>query len=151
MVKCGFGFRNPIVTFYDTVLHTEFEVTQKYPCAMANLVFLRGELGTKRLVFGVDATALNKNLGVFDIVFFYFPHTGVTGPQKTTQCSNQALLRGFFACVYKVLKPGGEVQVALSTSPLYTNWDIKSLVPEHMVVTSEVALNKIQLPGIGYR
>jgi hypothetical protein len=140
------GCRNLTVTFYDS----EDTVLTKYPCAKANLA-MRATLSAERLVFGVDATALTSALGSFGIVFFYFPHTGVTGSAKAVATSDQALLRGFFNSVHNVLKPGGEVQVALSTSPFYTAWNVQSLVPKGMVPKGKVPLDKAQFPGYVHR
>ena len=126
-------------------------VLAKYPCAKDNLSLLRAKLGNDHLLFGVDATALKAVLGLFDIMFFYFPHTGARGAPEMVKRSNQHLLRGFFASVHSVLTTGGEVQVVLSTSPSYSDWDVKSLVPDGMIPKGEVAVNKVQFPGYVHR
>jgi 25S rRNA (uracil2634-N3)-methyltransferase len=141
------GIRNLTVSFYDT----EAQLCAKYPCAKANLETLRSGLGAERLLFSVDATRLCSTLGSFDIVFFYFPHTGVTGSGDAVRISNQALLRGFFGSVHNVLNPSGEVQVALSTSQFYLSWDLKSLVPSGMALVGEDPVDKGQFPGYVHR
>ena len=64
--------RNVTTTFYDS----EAQVIAKYPPAAANIEYLRGH-AHGGVLFGVDARRLTDALGKFDVVMFWFPHTGV--------------------------------------------------------------------------
>eukprot|EP00961_Rhodomonas_salina_P290352 3923403-Rhodomonas_salina.1 len=118
------GHTNITVTFFDT----REEVLRKYPHAKQHIEYLQSKLSSEKVLFGVDATRLsesnlNLNLGKFDLVLFYFPHTG-----DPTVSSNQALVRGFLGSVLSVLEEGGEVEMALKTTEPYSKWDILGLV-----------------------
>jgi hypothetical protein len=95
-----------------------------------NLQLLVKNLGEHSLQFGVDATALGKSLGYFDLVLFYFPHTGVPNDSSVNVASNRELLRGFLASVPNVLADGAEVHVALKSCYHYDRWGFDALIRE---------------------
>lgn len=143
---------NVTTTFFDT----QEVVQSKYPCAGANISFLNANARDK-CHFGVDATRLDLHAaavlggrGLFDVVMFYFPHSGVANMDSTSVASNQFLLSGFLATVKNVLKLEGTIQVALKTGDPYKKWGLPSLVDlsqAGLKVISETPVNKSQFPG----
>ncbi len=87
-----------------------------------NLAWLKSKVRVRSLpqvYFEVDATKLGSGEGPlgagctlrFDVITFYFPHSGVHSGSTGLQ-SNQQLLAGFLLkAAPRLLKPGGEVQV----------------------------------------
>lgn len=141
------GHRNVVATFYDT----RAEVVRKYPASRATLQYLEEQLGPEGVRFGVDATALDASFDVraFDLVIFYFPHTGVPNYMpRDSVSSNKMLLEGFLRSVPSVLLPGGEVHIALKTGQPYDQWGLDAIV-EASTLRQRVEFERdpAQLPG----
>jgi hypothetical protein len=150
------GHRNICVAFFDT----REAVVEKYgEVAEKNLEYLRGALGDSLVKFEIDATKLESyELGAFDTVMFWFPHTGVPNSRKDEQLhSNRRLLKGFGLSVPSVLKPHGEVQVALKTNAPYDEWEVRQLagalapLDSELVLRSECPLDKSLFPSYVHR
>jgi 25S rRNA (uracil2634-N3)-methyltransferase len=115
-----------VTTFYDD----ESSTVSKYPEAQKNISYLR--LLQQPVCFKVDATNLildPPDSPKFDLIIFYFPHTGIPNVVEAESIlSNQNLLMNFFATVGNVLSPTGFVQVALGSGHPYDKWNIIDLI-----------------------
>ena len=118
------GHHNIVCTFYDS----KPLLIEKYPCAEEHVSYLETHC---RVLYEINAAALhNKGLGMFDLIFFTFPHTGVPNNQPDSVKSNQDLMRSFLRSASSILKPGGEVQITLKTGSPYDQWHLPSLLQE---------------------
>mmetsp|Transcript_29828 Transcript_29828/g.44087 ORF Transcript_29828/g.44087 Transcript_29828/m.44087 type:complete len:133 (+) Transcript_29828:278-676(+) len=98
------GHSKILTTFYED---SKAKVLRKYPDAGSILDFL-GQKSYRVPMYGLDATKLHTyGIGIFDIIMFTFPHTGVPNNQKDSIRSNQNLLRGFLKSAQHVLAPNG--------------------------------------------
>ena len=136
--------RNVTTTFYDS----EAQVIAKYPPAAANIEYLR-EHAHGGVLFGVDARRLTDALGKFDVVMFWFPHTGVPNNDSRNVAEHRALFRDFLSTVPSVLQPGGTIQIALKTSAPYDSWRFSDLVDESagLEIRSTMTVDKSLFPG----
>jgi len=133
---------NMVVTFYDH----ESEVLEKYPEASDNLLALR-EAGVE-VCFGIDACKLDSysDLGLFDVVMFYFPHTGDSVE------SNKSLIRGFLSSVGNVVRPGGEVHLAVKSSNPYKKWGVSEIIDaSDLAVSSKFQVDRDLFPEYIHR
>jgi 25S rRNA (uracil2634-N3)-methyltransferase len=83
-----------------------------------------------RVLHQVDGTKLHAESfdGTrFDFVVFNFPHTGMDDGLQESIRSNRELVEAFLRSAPNVLKPGGEVHVALVHRYPYTAWGIQDL------------------------
>ena len=93
IVRQTHGFHDVVTTFYDSAETTR----AKYPDHDANRQFL--EDNGQGVLYNVDATSLMHFLagygGKYDLVLFYFPHTGVSNTcEQESILSNKALVAG---------------------------------------------------------
>ena len=145
------GHINLCATFYDS----RDEILRKYPLAASILE----ELKTKckySPVYNVDATKLQQykhTLGCFDLIFFSFPHTGVSNHLPESIKSNQDLLRGFLSSAHHLLNPGGQVQLTLKSGEHYARWNLQSVVKEVTGLQYDgcADLHKEMFPGYSHR
>jgi hypothetical protein len=85
------GHKNIIVTFFEP----RSRVLELHPTAAGHLNYLEEQLGKDAVKFEIDATKLSTySLPRFDVVTFFFPHTGVPNQQREEQlATNKELLR----------------------------------------------------------
>ena len=155
------GHRLVTATFFDS----RDTVLAKYSGtgAAAHLELL--ERDAQEVHYGVDATALGSGPGPlgqectsrFDVILFYFPHTGVTpGESGAAVASNRELVRRFLEATPRLLAPGGEVQLAVKSGQPYAKWDVKSLFQaveksHELRLLRSFPVNKAQFPGYVHR
>ncbi|EOD27012.1 hypothetical protein EMIHUDRAFT_236083 [Emiliania huxleyi CCMP1516] len=81
--------------------------------------------------YEIDATKLHTyNLGMIDLIFFTFPHSGVPNSSPDNVPSNQSLLRSFLDSAATMLNPNGEIQITLKTGQPYDQWRLPLLLQE---------------------
>lgn len=122
------GHPNLCATFYDS----RDEVIRKYPHSLSILKELT-EKCMQPPVFHVDATKLHEykgTLGRFDLIFFTFPHTGLSNNRPSSISTNQGLLRSFLKTVTHLLKPEGQVQLTLQSGQFYSQWKLPDIINE---------------------
>lgn len=136
-----------VTTFYDT----KAMVLTKYRQGRHNLEFLARH--SQLLRYRVDATVLPPDLapdgGTFDLVLFFFPHTGVPNTDEVESIlSNQALISGFLASVAKLLSPTSYAQLVVGSGHPYDKWDVRSLVKSSpLQLHALTRLDKTLYPG----
>ena len=146
------GHTNLCATFYDS----KSELLRKYPHAGSILEELEAKCKYPP-VFKVDATKLQdykQTVGSsFGLIFFTFPHTGVSNNLPESVQSNRDLLRGFLSSAHHLLAPDGQVQLTLKSGQYYARWNLKSVVNEMTGLQYDgcAELRKEQFPGYSHR
>lgn len=143
------GHNNIVTTFYDC----KTELLRKYPCAAQHVEYLESQAdgGVK---YEIDATKLHTyNLGMFDLIFFTFPHSGVPNSSPDNVPSNQSLLRSFLDSAATMLNPNGEIQITLKTGQPYDQWRLPLLLQETcgLTLVDTRELDKSLFPGYVHR
>ncbi|KAL3904210.1 MAG: hypothetical protein SGILL_010155, partial [Bacillariaceae sp.] len=110
------GLKRLQVTFYDS----RSTVLLKYPHAKSSLELLEKECAIPPK-YQVDATKIDQlyEAASFDLIFFTFPHTGVSNNSAHNVTSNQTLLRGFHKAARNLIKKEGEIQITLKNGQHY--------------------------------
>jgi hypothetical protein len=115
------------------------------------------------VIYSVDATAIGSGDGPlgtsctcrYDAIVFYFPHTGVPNSNLTKNVkSNRELIKGFLSAAPKLLKEGGQIQLAVKTSQPYSEWRVGEFMTELKVLGWKVQhkdVNKSLYPGYIHR
>eukprot|EP00977_Amphora_coffeiformis_P017671 scaffold5860_cov223-Amphora_coffeaeformis.AAC.10 len=139
------------VTFYDS----KQQLLRKYPHAAETLEYLEKHC-SEPPKYQVDATQLDEIYPPisFDLVFFTFPHTGVSNNDRSKNIeTNQTLLRGFLLAASKVVKPTGEVQVTLKTGHHYEQWKLPDMLERSMglKLRSRHKFDPSMFPGYHHR
>ncbi|KAL3913787.1 MAG: hypothetical protein SGARI_000481, partial [Bacillariaceae sp.] len=105
--------------------------------------------------YHVDATKIEKlyNPGSFDLIFFTFPHTGVSNNSSKNVSSNQTLLRGFLKAAAKLVRSDGEIQLTLKNGQHYEQWKLPSLLDKAagLELQSTHKFNPKLFPGYKHR
>jgi hypothetical protein len=103
-----------VATSFDSLT----EVCAKYPHAPKVLATIRAQEAPPRvtILHGVDATALHAAdsaaLGLFDLIVFNFPHSGLQRVHL-----NRNLVREFLTSARGRLRPAGKILVSLKMAP----------------------------------
>jgi len=147
------GHPNLCVSFYDS----EKDLLRKYPHAGTILDELK-ETCKYPPVFNIDATKLDQykqalNGAPFDLIFFTFPHTGVSNNPPTSIESNQKLLRGFLSTAHHLLTPQGQIQLTLKSGEHYSKWNLQSIIKQvtDLQYEGSGSLRKNLFPGYKHR
>ena len=141
------GHSNLVTTFYDS----KAEVLRKYPPATEAVAYLESHC---KVAYEIDATKLQTyNLGMFDLIFFTFPHTGVPNNDPNNVTSNQSLLREFLASATSMLNPQGHIEVTIKSGVPYDQWQLPSLLQREcgLVLSDTQPLDKSLFPGYAHR
>jgi len=138
--------------FYDS----KSELLRKYPHAVSILEELVAKCKYPP-VFKVDATKLQDYKHIlgssFGLIFFTFPHTGVSNNLPECVLSNRDLLRGFLSSAHHLLAPDGQVQLTVKSGQHYDRWNLKSVVNEVTGLQYDGCskLRKELFPGYSHR
>ena len=141
------GHSNLVTTFYDS----KAEVLRKYPPATKTVAYLESHC---QVAYEIDATKLQTySLGMFDLIFFTFPHTGVPNDDPNNVTSNQSLLREFLASATSMLNPQGHIEVTIKSGVPYDRWQLPSLLQREcgLVLSDTQPLDKSLFPGYAHR
>ena len=141
------GHSNLVTTFYDS----KAEVLRKYPPATEAVAYLESHC---KVAYEIDATKLQTySLGMFDLIFFTFPHTGVPNDDPNNVTSNQSLLREFLASATSMLNPQGHIEVTIKSGVPYDRWQLPSLLQREcgLVLSDTQPLDKSLFPGYAHR
>lgn len=144
------GLKNLQVTFYDS----RAQLLRKYPPSKRTIVFLEKECKYPPR-FRVDAADLDQLYpqNSFDLIFFTFPHTGISNNDPHCVQSNQRLLRDFLRSASKLLKPDGEIQITLKNGEHYDRWNLPELLNEAfgLQLQSNQSFDRTMFPGYKHR
>lgn len=146
---------------YDSKLEAE----TKYPLAKDILTRLEDEAKglPSPVIYSVDATTLGSGEGPlgtsctcrYDVIVFYFPHTGVPNTNLTLNVgSNRELIKGFLRAAPKLLTKGGQIQLAVKTTQPYSQWRVGEMMTELKVLGWKVQhkdVDKSLYPGYIHR
>jgi hypothetical protein len=144
------GIKKMIVTFYDS----RNDVILKYTNGLNNILFIEKEIGQENVMFNIDATNLDSSkLGKFDMIFFYFPHTGTPNKSEYNVSENTNLIQFFLSCCVNIMNKGCEVQIALKGTQPYSTWIDKSLkeLPSGIKLVSQLPFDDSYMPGYVHR
>jgi hypothetical protein len=148
MIKAG--LKRLQVTFYDS----RETVLLKYPNAKDNLDFLHNECEIPPR-YQVDATKIEKlyNPKSFDLIFFTFPHNGISNNSTMNVSSNQALLQGFLRAASNLVRPEGEIQLTLKNGEHYERWKLPDLLEQEagLQLSSTHKFDQTMFPGYKHR
>jgi len=145
------GHHNVVSTFFDK----EQEVIAKYGEAQEHITLLRDKA---TVLFEVDATELHSHPQLakkkFDIIFFTFPHTGVSnfaceysGPNPTSIESNKQLIKNFLKSAQYIIAQDGEIHITLKTSHPYDKWTFPDFAEYEIEPKSNHGFNAELFPG----
>ena len=141
------GHCHLVTTFYDS----KAELLRKYPTATEDVEYLESHC---QVAYEIDAKKLHTyGLGMLDLLFFTFPHTGVPNKDPDNCPSNQALLREFLATAKSVLNPQGHIEITLKSGTPYDEWGLPSLLRQEwgLVLCDTQPHDKSLFPGYAHR
>ena len=154
------------LTNLTTALHdSRADACRKFRDCDANIKELEAEAKglPAPVLFDVDATSLGEGAGPlgsactvkFDGIIFYFPHNGIPNTDPSNPRSNQDLITKFLEKAANLLKPGGQVQVAVKTNEPYTKWNVggimSALKNTGFFVVNKTSVDKSIYPGYVHR
>lgn len=136
-----------------SALDTAEQLDAKYPDIQQRLSALRSRGAS--IAPGVDATTMAHGAWTgeqpFDRVVYNFPYAHVTKFSKDHLAANQELLRRFYACAARLLRPGGEVHLRNKLTEPYRSWDLASLLPPTLKFVGAAPFDARRFPGYANR